>query len=190
MRQVFLLISFFWSSSTGYAQLSKTDTLLYLYFDKGTNPDVTNLPNGAQMLSFSNGGYFKIEHTSGFSKAENKIINPENFYSFRDYYLYRGYPLQFRTINKANSITISCKELKKINLVEIEQLSVFLKSNYMERRPEEYLDSKEIYTEPTPPDPLGSISYWDRLKHIYIVEINKKEKTATITEVRFDIQIE
>ncbi|MCU0367981.1 MAG: hypothetical protein MUF39_04025 [Cyclobacteriaceae bacterium] len=190
MRQVFLMVIIISTLSTGYAQVLKSDTLLYLYFDKGSSPAVTNISNGAQMLSFSNGVYFKIEHTSGFSKAENRIINPENLYSFHDYYLYRGYPIAFRSINKASSITIPCKKLKKINVVEIEELSVFLKSNYKERRPEEYLDSKEIYTEPTPPDPLGSISYWDRLKHIYMVEINKKEKTATITEVRFDIQIE
>ncbi|MEJ8757877.1 hypothetical protein WG947_12760 [Pontibacter sp. H259] len=33
-------------------------------------------------------------------------------------------------------------------------------------------------------------SYFDNLKHIYLVEKDEKTKTATITEVRLDIMIE
>jgi hypothetical protein len=189
MKRIVLFFLFVTFSTLSFSQPNKRDTTLYLLFDKGSNPTSTNLSNGTKILSFSNGFYFKIEHTPGYSKVENKIISPEHFYSFRNYHLYRGYPLEFRSINKANSITISYKELKKINVVDIEQLSVFLKSNYKERRPEEYLDSNEIYTEPTPPDPLGSISYWNKIKHIYLVEKSKKNK-ATVTEVNLNIAIE
>lgn len=187
---IFIFLSFL--ARTCVAQLTTKDTILYLFFDKG-KLEIKRSGNNV-MRTYSNGISYKIEHTEGYHTGENKIVNPENFYTYREpYYLYGGHPIEFHTLNKANSRSIKKNNLKKINVVTIDLLKSFLESSYTERKPEEYLP---LGFSPSDfgsfgPDPNGSASYWNQLRHIFIVERDDKVKNKfTLTEVRFDVDIE
>jgi hypothetical protein len=154
------------------AQISKTDTILYLYFDEHV--------------------HLKIEHKPKYHSIEKKIVDPENLYSFKgEYYLYGGHPIDFYTVNKVNARSINKSELKKINVATIDQLKSFLKENYTERKPEAYLPLDPLSYGSFGPDPQGSASYWNQLKHIYFVEKDDSKKNKyVITEVRLEVIIQ
>ncbi|NDK56048.1 hypothetical protein [Pontibacter fetidus] len=93
---------------------------------------------------------------------------------FKKSRLYDGYPLQFITKDKREAKTITNQELKKLPVVTIEQLHKFISENYKGGEESGYYGG----------------SYFNNLKHIYLVEKDEKTKTATITEVKPDITIE
>lgn len=98
----------------------------------------------------------------------------ENRYVFWRVRLYDGYPLEFLSIDKREARTVTYKELKELPVVTVEKLHQFISENYKGSEKHGYYGS----------------SYFDNLKHIYLVEKDEKAKTATITEVRLDITIE
>lgn len=156
-------------STSIFSQSINIDSVLYLYFDK-------NL-------------HHKIEHKPKYHNIQNKIVNPEDFYAFKgDYNLYAGYPVEFYSIDKSQSKVINKKELKRLNVYTIDELKFFLLSNYPERDPSLY-DSSKVETIPTRLDPKGSISFWKKIKHIYLIEPYSKNKVS-ITEVRLEVNIE
>jgi hypothetical protein len=72
--------------------------------------------------------------------------------------------------------------LRKYPVVTWFEVLAFVKANYKERRVEEYAPD-QVNTVPPPSDPLGSINFWKNIRHIYMVEKDKKKKVATLTEV-------
>ena len=75
--------------------------------------------------------------------------------------------------DKIEQRIIRLKKLKSYTVVTIDQFNEFLKLNYKERKQSEFRDTT-IYIEPMPRDPQGVVSYWNQLKHIYIVEKDLK----------------
>jgi hypothetical protein len=162
-------------------QLNRTDTLLYIYFDKGNSFDESKALRSTTKV-YKNGIYTKFEHDSGFHTLIKRTITPPDTYYFKDTSFVGctkdGY-------DRMEPSIIKLKALKKFPVVTYSQLQEFLKSNYKERNRREFMDTT-IYIEPPPRDPLGVVSFWIQLKHIYIVEKDLKKKVAIITEVKLD----
>ena len=129
---------------------------------------------------YVNGIYRKYETVdSGFHiYLERKILNPDSYYignTAFDGKTKDGY-------NRVPSKTISLRELRKYPVVTWEEVLTFVKTNYKERRVEEYAPD-DVNTVPGPADPLGSINFWSKIRHVYMVEKDKKKKVAILTEV-------
>ena len=170
---VFLQFSFFFSN----AQPTKADTVLYVLFEKG---EAFELVNKNRAKRYSNQEYVKYERAdSGFHiYLERKILNPDSYYignTAFDGKTKDGY-------NRVPSKTIALRELRKYPVVTWEEVLAFVKTNYKERRVEEYAPD-EVNTVPPPSDPLGSINFWSNIRHVYMVEKDKKKKVAILTEV-------
>lgn len=113
-------------------------------------------------------------------KSDVKVVDPitleehwESQYNFPDSHLYDRYPLQFVSKQKCLSNKIYLKDLNKYPVVTIEQLRKFISHNYN-----------------TAFNRSQSSSYFNNLENIYIVEIDERQRLATITEVKLDITIE
>jgi hypothetical protein len=178
-----------WLSSV--AQLSKKDTVLSLYFDKGKHSIEKKYKYGILRI-YKNDKLTKFEHSRGVNSTESQIVFPPDTYIFNsikyygeiDDFEFTG--LTYDGYNKRESIEVESESLVVANAVKIDDLEKFLQLNYKERNPKEYIRELNNGVEivPTPPDPLGVISYWSNLKHIYIVERHpKNSKKLFITEV-------
>lgn len=181
MKQIIILVFLLSLVTSGYSQLTKSDTVLYLYFDKGEIYRELNY-SGRITKVYSNGIYSKYERDSksAFHPILNRNITMPDKYQIREDE-FEG--LTKDGYDRIEPTIIKIKDLRKYPVVTLDQLNEFLKANYRERKQSEFRDTT-IWIEPMPYDPLGSASYWIQLKHIFIVEKNLKSKTATITEVR------
>ncbi len=183
----FLLSSWFISE----AQLLKADTVLYLHFDKGKLSVEKKHKHGILRV-YENGTLRKYESSCDVDSAKGKIVCPPDTYIFHGI-KYHGSidDLEFTGLtydgyNKKESLEIERKSLVVANTVKIGELEKFLQLNYKERNPKEYIPELNNGVEivPTPPDPIGVISFWGKLKHIYIVEKHPKNRNKLfITEV-------
>jgi hypothetical protein len=181
MRQIVILIFLFGFSNICYSQLAKTDTVLYLYFDKGEIYRELNY-SGRITKVYANGIYSKYERDG------KSIFHPilKRNITLPDSYEIRAHEFEGLTkdgYDRVEPAIIKLNDLRKFPVVTLDQLNEFLKLNYKERMPWEYRDTTYIII-PEPDDPQGALSFWVQLKHIFIVEKNLKSRTATITEVR------
>ncbi|MCU0367982.1 MAG: hypothetical protein MUF39_04030 [Cyclobacteriaceae bacterium] len=181
MRHVFLFLLLL-SSSTGSAQLLKTDTVLFIYFDKGEMFELVN----PQVKLYHNNIYLKYERDSAYHTILKRKISPPDNYFINAYEFigktYDGY-------NRRNSVFISKKKLKGIRIVTLDELFDFLSKNYKERLPSEYMKNNDLVV-PSLGDPQGSLSFWNQIKHIYIFEPTKRRKGALLTEVDLKAYLE
>lgn len=162
-----------------FAQISKVDTALYLYFDKGElSTSLKSVSGNIFAHSYSNGDYSKIE---GDTNHELKIgIRPPYTFYIKPLFSFVGMTID--GYNRIPSDTISLKESKKLKIVTYSELETFLKNAYKERNPSEY--GENTFQTPPSPDPLGQASFWNSLRHIYMVEFYKKKKIVVLTEVK------
>jgi hypothetical protein len=177
LKWILLFVYFFASHTSVDAQLIKSDTSLFVFFDKGTAFEMTDKNRSRKYV---NGSYRKYETVdSGFHLyLERMILNPDSYYigtTGFDGKTKDGY-------NRIPSKTISFKELRRYPVVTWFEVLAFVKANYKERRVEEYAPD-QVNTVPPPSDPQGSINFWKNIRHIYMVEKDKKKKVATLTEV-------
>jgi len=173
------------------AQLSKADTVLYLHFEKGTHSVETKHKHGVSRI-YKNGNLTKFERSRNTNFTASNVVSPPDTYIFHGIE-YNGeiHNLEFTGLtydgyNKKESLEIERKSLVVANTVKIGELEKFLQLNYKERNPKEYIPELNNGVEivPTPPDPIGVISFWGKLKHIYIVEKHpRNRKKLFITEV-------
>ncbi|MBP9926243.1 MAG: hypothetical protein KBF45_09610 [Cyclobacteriaceae bacterium] len=196
MKKIILLIVLV---TYGYCHAQKTpswikgnkpsgkDSILYLFFDKGSVPPEIKTYSQTTVKFYKNGKYRKSETSCGYHKMLEKIICPPSLYYFGEAH-FKGKTIDGYTLVKPD--TVEEKEVKRNHILSFETLSKFLETTYMERDPKEYMP-KDIIIEPIWPDPKGSESYWSNLKHIYVVEsVDKGGKRYIITEVERDLQIE
>lgn len=162
---------------------SKSDTVLYLYFDKGINPKTTS--NKHTIRFYQNGVYQKWENDCGHHTILEKNVCPPSSYMF-DNIPFIGLTTDGYTLKTPD--TVANRELKKSRVVRVQELNHFLKTEYTERDSKEYAP-KDYSIEPIGPDPMGSESYWRNLKAIYVVEKMNKNRYI-ITEVKRNITIE
>ena len=164
------------------AQPQTGDTCLYIIFDKGSNFEKSHK---ARARFFRNRNYLKFETVdSGFHQELNKKILPPDSYIIKPN-SDKDVRFEGRTkdgYNRVPSKTISLRELRKYPVVTWEEVLTFVKTNYRERRVEEYAPD-EVNTVPPPADPLGSINFWGNIRHVYMVEKDEKKKIAILTEV-------
>jgi hypothetical protein len=162
---------------------SKSDTVLYLYFDKGINPKITG--NKHTIRFYQNGVYQKWENDCGYHTILEKNVCPPSSY------MIDNIPFMGQTTDGYNlkpPDTFRKKELKKYRVVRVQELNHFIKTECTERAPKEYAP-KDYEIQPIGPDPMGSESYWMNLKKIYIVEKVNKNRFL-ITEAKRDVTIE
>jgi hypothetical protein len=164
------------------AQITKADTCLYVCFDKGAAFRIIH--NGRTRI-YENGMYRKYESPdSGFHRDLGRKVLPPDSYTIENG-LGLGETFTGKSkdgYNRVPSKTISFKELRKYPVVTWFEVLAFVKANYKERRVEEYAPD-QVNTVPPPSDPQGSINFWKNIRHIYMVEKDKKKKVATLTEV-------
>ncbi|MFM7854251.1 MAG: hypothetical protein ACKO96_20585 [Flammeovirgaceae bacterium] len=152
------------------AQIAKGDTVVFIWFDKKV--------------------FFSIEHKMNVN-ASGELI--QDFYSYgSSYQLYGGYTLDFYTKGRSQPFFLSKKSAKKKGVLSIEQIKKFIEINYVERRPEEYLNSVKnpLHLGSFGPDPKGSASYWNDLKHIFLVLKNGSDSKFRVVEVELAVNIE
>lgn len=103
-----LMLNILYGCHIANGQLSRDDTVLYLFFD------------AAQFKKNSN--------IIGIDPISSKD-NPESSYVFlTGYNLYYGYPLEFISMHKENAHKIA--NIKKYNVVTPEELKSFISKNY------------------------------------------------------------
>ena len=113
----------------------------------------------------------KIDHsTFSFLDREAEAVY------YLDYYLYDGYPLTFESVDRKEADNVSKNQLDQYPVVTPQQLQNFIGKRYGKSRGEN-------------PQYYGG-SFFDQLKHIYIVEQNAVGDSATITRVKLTVQIE
>jgi hypothetical protein len=170
--------------------LTKSDSVLYIYFEKGNNPNIMEYKHTTVRI-YKNGIYEKTEKDCGYHKILEKMVCPPPLYSI-DIFTFIGKTIDGYNVKQFE--TFKRRELKKINVITINELKEFLKENYVERNPKEYIPSglhPDNIGGSWGPDPSGSVSYWNQLKNIYIVEPNPGRKNYyTLTEVRQKVDIE
>ncbi|MCE7864526.1 MAG: hypothetical protein DYG99_13375 [Bacteroidetes bacterium CHB5] len=162
---------------------SKKDTVLYLYFDKGSNYKITK--NKYTSRFYQNEVFQKREWDCGHHTILEKVVCPPSSY------IIDNIPFKGQTTDGYNlkiPDTVKRKELKKYRVVRVQELNHFFKTEYVERYPKEYMP-KDQMVEPIGPDPMGSESYWMNLKKIYIVEQVRKNRFS-ITEVNREVVYE
>lgn len=124
--------------------------------------------------------YLLFEEKGNYKNVNSRAVDPLTHewipvvsYSIHDAHFYDGHPLAFISQRKDLIDTLSVEFLKKYPLVTFDQLKSFIEQNY-----------KKGFVG------YQGRNYFDRLKHIYLVEKDRKEGIATITEVRLDVTIE
>ncbi len=174
------------------AQLSKADTVLYLHFDKGKLSVEKKYKHGILRI-YENGTLKKYERSRDVTSAKGEIAHPPDTYIFHgikyngsiDDFEFTG--LTYDGYNGREPIEVEKESLRGVNVVKISKLEKFLQINYRERNPREYTPELNdgVRIEPVPVDPNGVLSYWNNLKHIYIIEKHpKNRKKLFITEVQ------
>lgn len=124
-------------------------------------------------LFFDENEHLKIPDINAVDPITHDI-QPESFYALRGkFHLYDGHPLKFISIRKEKSDTIAIKDLRQYHIITPEELKEHIVKNY-----------KKGYVG------YDGSDYFDRLKHIYLVEKDEEKGVASITEVRLDINIE
>lgn len=123
-------------------------------------------------LFFDKNNNYKIEHSPKYHQIEKKIVDPEDFYCFEGYNLYDGYPLNFYSIDKARDTFLTSTDLARLKVFQIEQVKNFLQKEFA-------VGNSNFH---------GTAPYWNKLKHIYLVE--KSMDKYKLTEVRLHVDIE
>ena len=164
------------ASNLASQALAKEDTALYIFFDRGNKPREIRY----SVTLFDNGTFTKHERSDSIFSPElnKKILRPDS-YSI-DAFNFIGKTKDL--YNRMSTIIVTLRELKQYKVVAWSDVLAFVKANYKERRVEEYAPD-EVNSSHPPRDPLGSVSFWNNIKHIYMVEVDKKRKIATLTEV-------
>ncbi|MBL0739952.1 hypothetical protein [Chryseolinea lacunae] len=130
IRMLFLLLLFGLGPVVCTAQLSRTDTVLFLHFDAAK--------------------YYKVPLYIRVAKGEKPKLRIT--YSYGSiYFLYDGLPLEFGTELGPKPDTVKARKLRNVKIATHEQLADFIEANYpMNQTSKYFLQLKSIYlVEPT-----------------------------------------